>query len=665
MGARYTIAAVPTDGMREARRGASMRDWAGVAARVAATTRTSEKRAIIASYLRDLSPDDLATATTFLAGRPLPGTAREPLGLGWRGMQMAVESATGAEADALRRAYDRTSDPGDALALVIEEAGTESVRGPEAQGAGADPGGPAPTLDGAVGVPATGPPVAAAPDAAGALATGPSVRDVAEAFAAIAATGVARGKADVLAGLLRRCDALTARFVVRIVTGELRIGLRDGLLEAAIAEAFDRPPAAVTRARMLTGDVGRTAVLARDDALGMATLDPFRPVGSMLASPAEDAAEIMRRLGPTVWVEDKYDGVRVQLHRRGGEVRLFSRDLNDVTGQFPEVAEAAVPLGWDGILDGEVVAWADGTVLPFLTLQARLGRKAPSAAVLAAVPVVYVAFDVLALGPRDGPIASLLDVPLAERRERLVALGLPDAASGGRFALSHLVSVDSVEGLEREFSAARARRNEGLMVKDPASPYAPGRRGLGWLKMKKALATLDCVVVGVEVGHGKRHGVLSDWTFAVRDESHDRLVTIGKAYTGLTDAELAEMTDWFAAHTISTHGRYRVVEPTIVIEVAFDVIQRSPRHRSGFALRFPRIARLRRDKEAADADTLATVEALFTGLQAGAEHLVAGAAGSSAPGAAGPAGPSATRRGVTPPAGPGAPPTPPNRRRAR
>jgi DNA ligase-1 len=653
MRARYTIAAVPMDGMEEARRAASMRGWADIAARVAATTRTSEKRSIIAAYLRDLAPDDLAFAAMFLAGRPLAGTAREPLGLGWRGMQMAVESATGAGEDALRRAYDRTSDPGDALALVIEESGSCGPHGRE------DPGMPGPgageTDERGAGI------------AAGTATDGPSLRDVADTFAAIAATGVAREKADALATLLRRCDAPTARFVVRIVTGELRIGLRDGLLEAAIAEAFDRSPAAVTRARMLTGDVGRTAVLARDDALGTATLDPFRPVGSMLASPAEDAAEIMKRLGPTVWVEDKYDGVRVQLHRRGDEVRLFSRDLNDVTGQFPEVAQAAGPLAWDGILDGEVVAWADGIVLPFLRLQGRLGRKTPSRAVQDAVPVVYVVFDVLAVGPRGGPIAPLLDIPLTERRDRLVGLGLPEVGTGGRFALSHLVSVDSVEGLEREFAAARARRNEGLMVKDPTSPYSPGRRGLGWLKMKKALATLDCVVVGVEVGHGKRHGVLSDWTFAVRDEAHDRLVTIGKAYTGLTDAELAEMTAWFTAHTISTHGRYRVVEPTVVIEIAFDVIQRSPRHRSGFALRFPRITRLRRDKDARDADTLATVEALFTGLQAGAEHLVAGAGVSAAPdaGAAGlPGGAGSRDPGITPPAGPAAPPTRPSRRRA-
>jgi DNA ligase-1 len=164
------------------------------------------------------------------------------------------------------------------------------------------------------------------------------------------------------------------------------------------------------------------------------------------------------------------------------------------------------------------------------------------------------------------------------------------------------------------------------MVKDPASPYTPGRRGLGWLKMKKALATLDCVVIGVEVGHGKRHGVLSDYTFAVRDEVTGELVTIGKAYSGLTDAEIAAMTRWFEAHTIRTHGRYREVEPQVVIEVAFDVIMRSTRHRSGYALRFPRIARLRPDKPAGEVDTLAAVARLYEGLQHGAEHLVTASA---------------------------------------
>jgi len=418
---------------------------------------------------------------------------------------------------------------------------------------------------------------------------------------------------------------------------------------------------------MLTGDVGETAVLAKEDRLDAARLRLLHPIKFMLASPVENAAEIISRLGPTVWVEDKYDGIRAQLHRRGSEVRLYSRDLHDISEQFPELVESARDLSWDGILDGEVLAYADGHVLPFLTLQGRLGRKEPTAELQVEVPVVYVAFDLLAIGPRSGGagtsagagssssadlataadhaaaadragsngyhaaglngtapavVTPLLAVPLAERRRRLERLELPTVGGDGRFALSHLVTVDSMQALDRVFTEARARRNEGLMVKDPQSGYSPGRRGMGWLKMKRALATLDCVVVGVEMGHGKRHGVLSDYTFAVRDEAADRLVIIGKAYTGLADAEIAEMTRWFEAHTVRHFGRFREVEPLVVIEVAFDVIQRSNRHQSGFALRFPRIVHLRTDKRPAEIDTLATVERLHRELQHEAEYLV-------------------------------------------
>ncbi|MEA2609519.1 MAG: ligase 1, partial [Chloroflexota bacterium] len=343
-----------------------------------------------------------------------------------------------------------------------------------------------------------------------------------------------------------------------------------------------------------------------------------------------DADEIIARLGTEVWVEDKYDGIRAQLHKVGGDVRLYSRDLNDVSSGYPEIVEAAASLPWDGILDGEILGWRDGVVLPFIALQGRLGRKAPSEAIRAAVPVIYVAFDALGLGPGDGlPVEPLLKEPLRDRRARLDALDLPLADGGGRFARSYLSVARDADALEAAFLEARARRNEGLMVKDPDSLYLPGRRGLGWLKMKKALATIDCVVVGVEVGHGKRHGVLSDYTFAVRDTATGRLVNIGKAYSGLTDVEIAEMTRWFEAHTIATFGRYRQVEPSVVVEIAFDVIVRSRRHGSGFSLRFPRIVRLRPDKTPDEIDTVETVTALYEGLQHGAEHLVTAGARSS------------------------------------
>ncbi|HEX2627095.1 MAG TPA: ATP-dependent DNA ligase [Candidatus Limnocylindrales bacterium] len=572
-----------------------MRRWSELAERVAATTRTSEKTALLAEYLRTLDDETLPIAVTFLTGRPFPESDQRATGIGWATIATAVSGISGADRDALSAAYDRHSD----LAASVGDVLAEYGHAPD-------------------------------PEAA------PSLEDVAGTFAAIERASGPAAKASYLATLLGRADPKTARGIVRVLSGELRIGLREGLVEAALAQAFDRPLDAVKRAGMLTGDIGRTATLARTGELGGAALAMFHPLKFMLASPAEDAAEILTRLGPTVWVEDKYDGIRCQLHKQGTEVRLYSRDLHDVSGQFPEVVAGARHLPWDGILDGEILAWRDGTVLPFVSLQARLGRKSPPPSLLEEVPVIYVAFDLLGHGEE-----ALLEVPLEQRRRRLEQLELPLAGTSapgattngptsGAFALSHLVSADSIDALEAAFAEARARRNEGLMVKDPKSIYSPGRRGYGWLKMKKALATIDCVVVGVEVGHGKRHGVLSDYTFAVRDEARGQLVTIGKAYSGLTDAEIAKMTTWFEEHTISQHGRYRVVEPKVVVEVAFDVILRSNRHKSGFALRFPRIAHLRLDKDPLEADTLETVTQLFEGLQAGAEHLVTAGARKSA-----------------------------------
>ena len=559
-----------------------MRRWSEVAERVAATTRTSEKTALLAAYFAGLTAEELPIAAVFLTGRPFPEADQRAVGLGWSAIATTVTNLVDVPRSALGEAYDRSSDLGLAVEDVLTLAGHA----------------PAPHRS-------------------------PTLPEVAAAYAAIEQASGPAAKGGILRTLLERSDPLTAKYIVKVLSGELRIGLREGLVDAAIAKAFDRPLDKVKWAGMLTGDIGALAALARDDRLADASLVLFHPIKFMLASPAEDAAEIVKRLGVPVWVEDKYDGIRAQLHRRGDDVRLYSRDLHDISGQFPEVVDGARGLTWDGILDGEILAWRDGAVLPFISLQARLGRKSPSAAIRAEVPVIYVAFDALGLGPGgDAPVEPLLRVPLDERRRRLEALDLPLAGVGGSFALSHLVSVTSVDALEAAFGGARERRNEGLMVKDPDSIYSPGRRGLGWLKMKKALATIDCVVVGVEVGHGKRHGVLSDYTFAVRDTENDRLVTIGKAYSGLTDAEIAEMTAWFEEHTIQHFGRYRQVEPTVVVEVAFDVIVRSKRHQSGYSLRFPRIANLRPDKPVDQIDTLETVQALYEGLQQGAEQLV-------------------------------------------
>ena len=560
-------------------RSAPFADLAATAAAVGATRSKNAKRDLLAAYLRELPTVDLPAATVFFAGRPLVDVSAK-LGTGWVQQGAALAAASGADEERIRAAYLRHSDFGDAAAELL---GREV----------------APTL---------------------------SVGEVAEAFAGMATAGSAEERVGIMTDLFRRATSDEARFIGRVASRETRIGLREGLLEEAIATAFDAPMDDVRRAHMLTGEVGETAVLARSGRLAEASFHVGRPIRFMLASPVADAAEVMRRVVDEAWIEDKYDGIRAQLHvSAGGAVQLFSRDLNDVTRSFPEIAEGARALNADAplVIDGELVPWREGAVLDFASLQTRLGRVRPSADLLAEVPVVLVAFDLLHDGGRD-----LIETPLRERRSALAELGLPERTDE-RILLSHLATASSAAEVDRHFDDARERRNEGLMVKDPCSVYQPGRRGLGWLKLKKALATLDCVVVGVEWGHGKRRGVLSDYTFAVResDQADARLLTIGKAYTGLTDAEIATMTERFASITLQDFGRYRTVVPEVVVEIAFDRIMQSSRHRSGFAMRFPRIVRIRDDKTPVEIDTLATVEALFAEQASGRILLATGAAG--------------------------------------
>jgi DNA ligase-1 len=554
------------------------RGFSTTAEAVSATGSKLRKRDILAAYLRALPVADLRAVATFFAGRPLPGAA-DRLRLGWVKQGQALALASGASEEAMGAAYLRHSDFGDAAA--------ELLGGREPQGE-----------------PLT-------------------VQAVDRGFVAMADAQSTEARVALMADLFRRATPREARFVGRIASRELRVGLREGLLEEAIAAAFDQPLDAVRRALMLTGEPGQAALLARDGRLETASLQLGVPIRCMLATPVADAQEVMRRVGAEAWIEDKYDGIRAQLHL-GPQIgaRLFSRDLNDVSASFPEVIAAAARLDHRLVIDGELVPYRAGSVLDFASLQTRLGRLDPGPELLAEVPVVLVAFDLLHLDGTD-----LLETPLRERRAALDALGLPEQTSG-RFLSSHLATARSAAEVEAHFSDARERRNEGLMVKDPASLYQPGRRELGWLKLKKALATLDCVVVGVEWGHGKRRGVLSDYTFAVRGPD-GALLTIGKAYTGLTDAEIAAMTERFGAITLRDFGRYRTVVAEVVVEIAFDQIMRSARHRSGFALRFPRIVRIRDDKSPAEIDELATVEGLFAAQASGRILLADGPGGTT------------------------------------
>jgi len=511
---------------------------------------------IVGEYLRSLPLEDGARAALFFTGRAFPKFAEDVTQVGARLIWEALATVTGASPRDMETVYRRHGDLGAAAQELL--AGKTEDRSLE---------------------------LAAAEEAFRELATrrGPGA------------------KLELLAQMLRRLSPLEAKYFIKILTGELRIGLNEGLVEEALARGFGRSLGDIQRAHMLTGDIGETLRLAATNRLGEVRLRLFRPVGFMLASAAETAQDLVRTFPAGATVEDKYDGIRAQAHKGPAGVKLFSRTLDEIV-EFPELVCPFQTVPGEFILDGEIIGWRDGRPTPFTELQSRLGRKHADLFLHLDLPVSFLAFDVLWC---DGIL--LLDEPWRERRSRLESLLAQAPAPAVQ--LSTPVAALSEEDFEKAFEGALARGHEGIMAKAADSPYVPGRRGRHWLKLKRPLATLDVVVTAVEYGHGKRHAVLSDYTFAVRDG--DRLLSIGKAYSGLADADILRLTEYFRQHTVADEGFRRRVEPTIVLEVAFNNMQRSGRHESGFALRFPRIVRLRPDKPASEVDTLERVRDLY------------------------------------------------------
>jgi DNA ligase-1 len=431
----------------------------------------------------------------------------------------------------------------------------------------------------------------------------PALSEVATLLEDLRAARSGVAKIEILTRFFQDTPPVAAKFLVKILSGDLRIGLKEGLLEECIADAFEADPGEVREANMFCGDLGLVAVMAQNRRLHEHTMRLFQPVKCMLASPEPDAAAVRARFAhaDTLWIEPKFDGIRAQIHTDTKRTEIFTRDLKVVTSSFPEIARAASELGREAILDAEILAWRDGRPLPFHSLQKRLGRQEADLFFENAIPVACIVFDIMQL---DG--TSLLKDPLHRRRKLLHGLALP-----APLRHAEILHADSAEEIDAHFRDIRSAGHEGLLIKDSTSHYQPGRRGLAWIKLKKRLATLDVVVTAVEYGHGKRRGVLSDYTFAVRDEKTGALATIGKAYTGLTDLEIATLTDEFLASALSQTGNRIEVEPLVVLEIAFDSIRESPRHPSGLALRFPRITRIRRDKSPTDIDTIATARKLL------------------------------------------------------
>ncbi len=640
--------------------------WAATCEALGATTKKLEKRALLAAYLYSLATADAARAVLYVAGQPFAEVDRRRLNVGGALLSKAVARRSGADPQAMTLAFRRHGDIGAAAGELIEAGGT----------------------------PVAMPPL--------------TLADLEAALAEIAPARGPAAKLPVLEELLARATAVECKYVLKLISGDMRIGVKQSLVEEAIAAAFGREIRAVRHAVMLLGSLPEVVERAAADTLGRAEMRLFHPLGFMLASPVDSVEEAVARFAQEVaaeqvmaeqkqtvagrimaeqimaeqaemkqtmmeqagakqagakqagaeqagaeqtpipdapeellheaQLEDKYDGMRAQLHAGDlatpGQVGLFSRSREDLSSAFPELMEAFAALPEAVILDGEILAWQPGDAgraLPFSSLQQRLGRKQVSAELRRTLPVVFMAFDILYA---DGKL--WLDEPLSARRERLEqyveehadatdgrqiqAAGqqilftpeLKDGLHFTRLLLAPVLRLSSAEQLDAAYIEARARGNEGVMLKSSGSLYQPGRRGLAWLKLKRELGTLDVVVTGAEFGSGRRAGFLSDYTFAVRGTDGE-LLNVGKAYSGVTDVEMRALSEHFHAGTLEDFGHFRTVEPDTVFEVAFNNVTRSERHASGFALRFPRILRIRTDKPVEEIDTLGRVEEIYNG----------------------------------------------------
>ncbi|MCP8321696.1 MAG: ATP-dependent DNA ligase [archaeon] len=537
------------------------RNFADVCERIKATSKKLEKVRILSSYLQNLDKNTLPIVSRFLSGTIFPKGSDKEVYVGYSTLIDLILEISGIDQRKFEATYLKYGD----LGLTAEELFNQKALLPV-------------------------------------IKRELKLNDVYQEFekmASIMGKKAVEGRKNILRGLLLDASPIEAKYLIKILTGELRIGLTEGLLEEAIAKAFNYEIEEIKKAQLVIGDVGTTALLAFERRIHEAKLKPMQPLSYMLADTMSSAIEIEQYYKKELYAEFKYDGIRVQAHKHGDRIAIYSRKLEEITENFPEVLEELKKIPHEFILDGEIVPFKDDEPLPFHELQRRLRRKEISTKIMSEVPVALFVYDLLYLDER-----ILLDEPLYERRRILESLRF-----NGLIKTSYIKQVRNADEIENLFDLSKKMGHEGLVIKDPSSPYTPGKRGKRWVKLKKELDTLDVVIVATEYGHGKRAGLYSDYTFAVKD--NEKLRIIGKAYSGLTDDEILEMTDRLKNLALEDHGSMLIVKPEIVLEVAFDSIQKSDRHDSGYALRFPRIKRIRYDKGPMDIDTLDKVKEIY------------------------------------------------------
>ena len=552
--------------------------FVSVCEEIQSSTSKNKKVDILSKYLAKLSEDSLPLAARFLGGRIFPKGSALSLNLGFTTIMNSLCEIAELTTTEIQQIYLKYGDLGKLGEYAISKKHTVPLfQQLEKQD----------TL------------------------TMSYVFSILKKIADIEGAGSNKDKKKNLTGLLISCSPMEGKYLIKIMNGELRIGLVEGLVELALAKAFDSSIKDIREAMLLSGDIGSVSLLAKNKTLNTMEVRPLSPLSFMLADVMFTAEEVISYYGKSLICEYKYDGIRVQLHKFRDTIRMFSRKLEDIAFAFPEIVEAFKNESLtsfyfkssDFILDGEIIGFKNSKPLHFQELQKRLRRKKLTDKFAELVPVIYVIYDILYL---EGE--QLIKQPLSKRKEILSKIQFRQPILNSTYILT-----DSIVKIVDLFNQSKEMGHEGLVIKDPSSQYHPGKRGRHWIKLKKELDTIDAVIVIAEYGHGKRAGVLSDYTFAVKDlgDGRNSLKVIGKAYSGLTDREIYEMTDRLRLATIKNEGYRLLVRPEIILEVAFDSIQKSNRHNSGFSLRFPRIKSIRTDKSIAEVDSLQKVIQIY------------------------------------------------------
>jgi DNA ligase-1 len=530
------------------------------------TTKRGELAVLLSGFLRGLSAEEIPPAVRLTIGQVFPEWDGRALNVSWKAVIAVVDELIDATPAVRDEAFAEAVDGGEAVRLLLERARR-------------DPPSPPPL----------------------------TILEVYHTFEEIATTagrGSVTRKEALLRGLFERATPVEAKYLAKVIFQEMRHGVSEGIMLDGIAKAAGVKARLVGRANQLWGDVGevaRVAIVEGESALKTAGVRLFRPLKPMLAQTAEEIDEAFQRYGQRMALEYKLDGARVQIHRQGDQVHIYSRNLADVTASLPDVAaEVRDKLAArEAVLDGEAIAVdAQGRPLPFQHLMRRFRRKHAVNATIREVPVELYLFDVLYL---DGE--SWVDAP---NQARWAAL---EEAAGGLNLVRRLVPKTQQEG--QQFAQAAYRDgHEGVVAKDLDSAYTPGVRGKSWLKLKH-VHSLDLVIVAADWGYGRRHGWLSNYHLAALDTGAGEYRVVGKTFKGLTDAEFQEMTQRLLVLERSRDRGTVFVRPQVVVEVLFNEIQESSQYRSGLALRFARIARVRDDKNPSEADTLQTLRQLY------------------------------------------------------